>query len=152
MIGIAQRWKGISKETDAIIKHGARTLLKKGHIKILKHYGLESKNILISGFKVSPSTIRIGGHLAFSFDVTNEMAVKQTIRLEYGIYYRKANGELTRKVFKISEKVYAPKTKVEVRRKQSFKKITTRVFYPGKHQLSIIVNGEEKEVKTFQLI
>jgi 3-methyladenine DNA glycosylase AlkC len=152
VIGIAKNWKGISHETDAIIKHGSRTLLKKGHAKILAHYGLESKNILISAFKISPTSVNIGGHLAFSFDITNQMPVKQNIRLEYGLYYRKANGELTRKVFKISEKVYAPKTKVEVKRKQSFKKITTRVFYPGKHQLSIIVNGEEKAIKTFQLI
>jgi 3-methyladenine DNA glycosylase AlkC len=152
VIGIAKRWKGIAKETDAIIKHGSRTLLKKGYVKILEHYGLKSKNILVSAFKISPSKIKIGGYLGFSFEITNQSSTKQTIRLEYGIYYLKANGQLTRKVFKISEKLYAPNAKVEVLRKQSFKKITTRIFYQGKHQLSIIVNGEEKAVKTFHLI
>ncbi|MGY0037975.1 DNA alkylation repair protein [Pedobacter sp. NJ-S-72] len=35
VIAIANRWKGLSKETDAIIKHGCRSLLKQGHAKIL---------------------------------------------------------------------------------------------------------------------
>jgi 3-methyladenine DNA glycosylase AlkC len=36
VLQIAKKWAGLSKETDAIIKHGSRTLLKQGHIEILK--------------------------------------------------------------------------------------------------------------------
>ena len=35
VLSIAAKWKGFSKETDAIIKHGCRTLLKQGHSEIL---------------------------------------------------------------------------------------------------------------------
>ncbi len=148
---IAKKWKGIIKETDAIIKHGSRTLLKTGHADILSHYGLKSKNIAVSAFKILTPTVKIGDHLAFSFVLSNEDKKKQTIRLEYGLYYNKSNGHLAKKVFKISEKSYAPGSHIEVNRKQSFRKITTRVFYPGKHKLSIIVNGEEKIVKDFKV-
>jgi 3-methyladenine DNA glycosylase AlkC len=151
IITLARKWKGISLETDAIIKHGSRGMLKKGHAQILNHYGLKSKNIAVSALKIETPVVKIGGHLEFSFVVTNLDKKKQTIRLEYGIYYNKSNGLLARKVFKISEKAYEPEEKVKVLRKQSFKKITTRVFYPGKHRLSVIVNGEEKMIKTFQL-
>lgn len=48
----AIRWNGLSKETDAIIKHGARTLLKQGHPQILQHYGLHSNNISFSNFEI----------------------------------------------------------------------------------------------------
>jgi 3-methyladenine DNA glycosylase AlkC len=144
VIDLARKWKGNGKDTDAIIKHGSRGLLKKGHLQILKHYGLKSKNIRVSVFKIETPHVKIGEHLAFSFAVANLDRKKQTVRLEYGLYYNKSNGQLTRKVFKISERDYEPGVKVKVQRNQSFKKITTRVFYPGKHRLSIIVNGEEK--------
>jgi 3-methyladenine DNA glycosylase AlkC len=151
VMNLAGKWKGISKETDAIIKHGSRTLLKKGHAEILKHYGLQSKNIRVSDFKIETPVVKAGGNLSFSFRISNEDKKEQTVRLEYGLYYNKANGQLTRKVFKISEKKYAAWTEAEVSRKQSFRKITTRVFYPGRHQLSVIVNGEEKLIKDFAL-
>jgi len=151
MIDLARRWKGAGKETDAIIKHGSRGLLKKGHTQILKHYNLRSENIRVSAFKIETPGIKIGEQLAFSLTVSNLDRKKQTVRLEYGLYYKKSNGELTRKVFKISERDYEPGVKVNIQRKQSFRKITTRVFYPGKHRLSIIVNGEEKLIRDFLL-
>jgi 3-methyladenine DNA glycosylase AlkC len=149
VISLARKWKGISAETDAIVKHGSRSMLKKGHQEILNHYGLISKNIRISLFKIETSVVKMGDALSFSFQVSNDGNKKQTVRLEYGLYYRKANDQLSRKVFKISERTYEPGKKLAVQRKQSFKKITTRVFYPGKHNLSIIVNGEEKVMKSF---
>jgi 3-methyladenine DNA glycosylase AlkC len=152
VIGLARKWKGISRETDAIIKHGSRTLLKKGHAEILNHFGLKAEQVHVSGFKILTPKVKMGKELVFSFQVANENKNKQTIRMEYGLYYLKANGQWTKKVFKISEKQAGPGVKWVVERKQSFRKITTRVFYPGKHKLSIIVNGEEKGVKMFELI
>lgn len=149
VIGLARKWKGISKETDAIIKHGSRTLLKAGHAEMLSHYGLKSKNILVSAFKIHTPEVHLGDLLKFSFQVSNQNTKKQIVRLEYGMYYLRANGQMSKKVFKISEKSFEPGAKQMITRKQSFKKITTRVFYPGKHQLSIIVNGEEKGFKSF---
>jgi 3-methyladenine DNA glycosylase AlkC len=152
VISLVKKWKGSSRETDAIIKHGSRTLLKKGNPKILHHFGLKSHHVHISALKIATPTVNVGEHLAFSFLLTNGDTKNQIIRLEYAVYYRKANGQLTKKVFKISEKSYKPGVRNTVERKQSFRKITTRVFYPGKHQLSIIVNGEEKLLKTFVLV
>lgn len=152
VIAIAQRWKGHTKETDAIIKHGCRTLLKQGHTEILKHYGLESGNVAISNFEILTPVTQIGGELHFSYLLHNQEEKPQTIRMEYGLYYKRQNGTLSKKVFKISEKSYQANEQVKVSRKQSFKLITTRKFYPGTHQLSVIINGEEKQVLEFELL
>lgn len=152
VIAIAARWKGISKETDAIIKHGSRTLLKQGSKEMLQHYGLDSKHVAFSDFKILTPKVKTGDSLEFSFTIRNKDAQAQTIRLEYGVHYLKQNGTLSKKVFKISEKTYAPDEQVKILRKQSFRLITTRVFYPGKHQLSIIINGAEYPAKAFELI
>lgn len=151
VIDIASKWKGISKETDAIIKHGCRTLLKQGHTAILKHYGLQSENIALYDFTIVTPKVTVGDSLVFSFSLTNENKVAQTIRLEYAVYFKRQNGQLTKKVFKISERIYQPNEKTIVQRRQSFKPITTRKYYAGQHQLSIIINGEEKEIKIFEL-
>ena len=152
VLEIARKWKGHSKETDGIIKHGCRTLLKQGHPEILHHYGLNNANIELSSFEIKTPIVKIGNYLQFHFHLDNKNNEPKTIRLEYAVHYRKAKGHLAKKVFKISEKVYPPNGIIKVERNQSFKIITTRVFHTGKHQLSIIINGTESETLDFELI
>lgn len=152
VLEIAGKWKGHSKETDAIIKHGCRTLLKQGHPEILNHYGLESTNIELSYFKIKTPVVKIGDDLQFQFYLNNKNTEAKTIRLEYAVHYKKSKGHLAKKVFKISEKIYQPNQLIKVNRNQSFKIITTRVFHTGVHQLSIIINGTESETLEFELI
>ncbi|WP_343697670.1 DNA alkylation repair protein [Flavobacterium sp.] len=152
VLEIASKWKGHSKETDGIIKHGCRTLLKQGHPEILSHYGLESSNIELSSFEIKTPTVKIGDYLQFQFHLNNKNKDAKTVRLEYAVHYKKAKGHLAKKVFKISEKVYHPNQLTKIERNQSFKLITTRVFHTGIHQLSIIINGTESEVLEFELI
>lgn len=77
---------------------------------------------------------------------------KTKIRLEYAIYYQKANGTLTKKVHKISEKEYEANSTTQIIRKHSFRVVTTRIFYPGLHQVAVIINGNEFEKHNFELI
>jgi len=152
VLKIANLWKGHSKETDGIIKHGSRTLLKQGHPEILSHYGLESTNIQLSSFEIKTPVVKIGDYLQFQFHLNNKNEEAKTVRLEYAVHYKKAKGHLAKKVFKISEKIYHPNQLTKIERNQSFKIITTRVFHTGIHQLSIIINGTESEVLEFELI
>ena len=152
VLEIAGKWKGFSKETDGIIKHGCRTLLKQGHPEILSHYGLESANIEISSFEIKTPIVKIGNYLQFEFYLNNKNDEAKTVRLEYAVHYRKAKGHLAKKVFKISEKTYPSNQLIKIERNQSFKIITTRVFHTGIHGLSIIINGTESKTLEFELI
>ncbi|UKT62614.1 DNA alkylation repair protein [Pedobacter mucosus] len=152
VLNIAKKWAGISPETDAIIKHGCRSLLKQGHVEILKHYGLDDTNIHLSHFKILTPEVEIGESLEFSFSLLNDNIFDQNVRLEYAIYYKKQNGQNTKKVYKISERIYPAKAKIDIIRKQKFILITTRKFHLGNHQISIIINGSEKEIAHFELV
>lgn len=152
VIELASQWKGQSKETDAIIKHACRTLLKQGNIEILKHFGLDSSKVTVTNFKINTPKVAVGDYLEFSFAVHNNDVKPQTIRLEYAVYYLRQNGQLSKKVFKISERFFEANQSSDINRRQSFKLITTRKFYLGKQKLSIIVNGEEKDSIVFELI
>jgi 3-methyladenine DNA glycosylase AlkC len=152
-ISIAKKWNGQSKETDAIIKHGCRTLLKRGNSEILKHFGLtDNPKIKVTDYKILTSKVNIGGSLEFSFSLHNGSKKRQNIRIEYGLYYLRQNGQLSKKVFKISERQLKPNEKNDIKRRQSFKLITTRTFYTGLHELSIIINGQEKQIAKFRLV
>lgn len=153
VLSIAKKWKGFSKETDAIVKHGSRTLLKQGHTEILKIFGLDAAAIAFDNFEVLTPQVKMGDSVEFTFAIQNTATEPQTVRLEYGLYYMKAKGHLAKKVFKISERIYQPDEKAVIVRKQSFRAITTRVFHAGAHKVSIIINGEEKEpVLSFVLV
>ncbi|MFC6102387.1 DNA alkylation repair protein [Olivibacter domesticus] len=151
VLEIANKWKGISKETDAIIKHGCRTLLKQGNTEALRYFGFQHTFISINGVELSTPTVHIGGHLSFSFIITNTANIEKIIRLEYGIHYLKANGKHYKKVFKISERLYKANEISKITRRHSFKPITTRVFYSGQHHLTIILNGSEMAQTSFVL-
>jgi len=152
MIGISRKWKGISKETDAIIKHACRSLLKQGHEDVMADYGLNVDGIVLEEFEVLSPVVHIGQTLRFQFKISNTGVLAKKVRLEYAVYYMKSNGQLTKKVYKISERIYEPAEKIKILRNQSFKLITTRKFYLGKHELSIIINGKEFDKTAFELL
>lgn len=153
VISIAKTWQGKSKETDKLIKHACRTLLKQGDSEVMQLFGFGSTaHISIADFTVHTPQVQIGDYLEFSFKLKNNDTCNALIRLEYGVYYQKANGSLSRKVYKISEKEYAPQSETSITRKQSFKLITTRKFHKGLHQVSLIMNGKESEKLDFELV
>lgn len=153
VIDLAKKWHGKSKEIDWVIKHGCRTLLKQGNPEILGLFGLGSaENINIEDFQIITPVVKVGNSLEFSFKLVNNNHEKNKIRLEYGLYYQKANGALSRKVCKISEKEYAENSITYITRKHSFKVVTTRKFHPGLHQVAVIINGNEFEKHDFELV
>ncbi len=152
VIGLVKKWKGKNSELDALVKHASRTLLKQGNMELMELFGFGSiQKIKIDNFKVLTSKVKVGEYLEFSFKLINKNKVDSKLRLEYGLYYQKANGSLSKKVFKISEKDYPGNSETAIHRRQSFKIITTRKFHPGLHQVSLIINGKELETHDFQL-
>lgn len=146
---ICENWYGESEETDKIVKHACRTLLKAGNSQALAIFGCGDPSLVaVKNFRLDKKTLNIGDSLTFSFDFT--VAKKSRVRLEYAVYYVKGKGQLSKKVFKITENDYAAGT-YSITRKQSFQEQTTRKHYPGTHRISVIVNGEEKADATFDL-
>ena len=55
-----------------------------------------------------------------------------------------------KKVFKISEGEYAENVR-NIAKKHSFKPISTRKYYEGKHSVSVVVNGIVLSTKRFTI-
>ena len=152
VLELVKRWKGNSKNTDWILKHGSRTLLKKADPEIYKLFGLSGiHDCEIKHFQLDKKSLAIGDILELSFTLINNAKKAQLFRIELGVYYMKSNGSGTRKLFKVTENNFKPDTPYAFKRKISFKDLTTRKHYAGKHSISIVVNGKEIETKHFNV-
>ncbi len=153
VLDIAGRWLGHSPETDWVVRHACRGLLKKGNAVALAHFGFQQgvEGIEILDFKFSEK-VRVGGRLDFSFLAKNTAASTAQIRLEYGIEYQTLSGKISNKVFKIKELELLPGQSDLIARHQSFQDFTTRKHYPGPHQLRILVNGMALAEGEFEVI
>ncbi len=140
----AKRWIGKAEETDKLLKHACRTLLKQGHDEVLGIFGF-SKNVnaTIEKLKIENPKLKIGDSLSFSLEVKNQSKKSQLLRIEYLIYFMKSNGKHSKKVFQLSSKHFDPGT-ITFQRNHRFKDFTTRKHYPGEHFIAISVNGVEK--------
>ena len=150
VIKTAAEWYGENKHTNWIVKHGCRTLLKKGNIDILTLFDLnDNTNIAVEDFTLSTNSISIGNKLAFSFTISTKKTTKA--RLEYGIDYVKSNGKRNRKIFKISEVSLKENESKLYTKSHSFADLSTRKHYSGSHSIVLIVNGTEQRKLDFEL-
>jgi len=152
VLNVIKKWKGSSSQADWILKHASRTLLKRGDKEILKHFGIKhNEDVLLKEFNLKSKTVKTGSDLNFSFIIKNSGNKIVKTRLEYALYFKIANGKLSKKVFKISERELKPKEEVSFNRKHSFKIISTRRYYPGVQKVAVVLNGVEGKADSFIL-
>lgn len=152
VLKVIKNWWGQTPETDWIIRHGCRTLLRKAHPDVMSHFGYAPGNQLeVKELKLKSSAIKIGAELEFSFRVVSKEKEACKTRIEYGIDYMKANGRHSRKIFKVCEKIFKPGESVQIQRRQDFREMTTRKHYVGRHFLAVLINGEEKVKGEFEV-
>ncbi len=151
VLEIAEAWYGQSPNTDWIVKHVCRSLLRAGNRRALVLFGFGStKDLFVSNFQLDKGSITLGEKIEFTYSLEVKAKKETKVRLEYGVYFMKANGKPKRKVFQISEKSRQPGSNT-ISKKHRFVDLTTRKHYKGRHFISVIVNGEEKEKLAFML-
>jgi len=152
VLEVLTRWKKNHPETERVIKHASRTLLKQGHQEILELFGSSSSEylsfMLVDGLT---STIRVNEAQAFSFQIHHTGKTEQKIRVEYVIYFLLNNGKHGKKVFFITEKILQPGQNIQLKKSHTFKPITTRTYYEGLHKMAVLVNGKEYGLGEFNL-
>jgi len=151
VVKLAKDWYGKNEYTNWIVKHGCRTLLKKGNREALAIFGCDDvASVVVDDFTLETKSISTGEEITFSFVITAKEGTKA--RLEYGIDYVKSNGKRNRKIFKISEVSLKENEKKFYTKKHSFADVSTRKHYPGIHSVTLIVNGVEQGVLDFELL
>ena len=147
---LAKEWYGKNKDTDWIVKHACRTLLKKGHRDVLAIFGFNDADAVnAENFAIDAQSVAIGASFNFSFEITTTQATK--VRLEYAIDFVKSTGKRSRKIFQISEIAMKANEKKAYSKNHAFTDLSTRKHYPGLHSITLIVNGTERGTLDFEL-
>ena len=143
VLEVAQRWLGQSAETDRLVRHACRTLLKRGDQRALRLFGQhDDVAVTVTAFKLGAKQIPIGADLGFTFAL--RAASDTAARVEYAVDFVKSGARSSRKVFHVGVKALAAATPLSIARRHRFRDFTTRRHYTGKHRITILVNGVEK--------
>lgn len=152
-VALCKDWlEGASENRKWIVKHALRDLVKKGHSGALALSGASARpKIRIGEVSLSPKRLKIGGKLDFTVEVHSEGREAQDLLIDFVIDYVKANGKTTPKVFKLAKLSLEPSAIVPLRGSVSFKDMTTRKHFSGRHVLSLQINSHRFELTSFQL-
>lgn len=152
-IAVASRW--LREDRDGCfdtVRHGLRTLVKKGDKRALKLLGFDhAVPVSASGFRLGAKNYRMGDSLSFSFCIRNDGTKAATLSVDYAIHWRNARGGNTAKVFKLAKPELAPGESIALTKRHSLKPITTRRYYPGIHKVEVLVNGGSVGTEEFEL-
>ena len=152
VLELVSAWKGNSAETDWIIKHACRTLLKQGRPDVLRLFGFSSPTAIQSSpLSLDCDSIRIGESIVFSSKIRTQKKALGKLRLEYIVHFVKKNGSTSSKVFQISERVHAARD-FTCEKRHNFSDLSTRKHYPGIHRIELRINGVVKSVGEVKLV
>lgn len=150
VVATAGRWHGEGSEW--VVRHGLRTLIKKADPGALALLGFAPVAVEVGAPVLTEARVPLPGTLAFSVSVRNASAVPARLAVDYLVHYRKANGTLAPKVFKLAVAELAPgETRVFAKR-HALRPMTTRVHHLGRHALEVQVNGARSGLTPFELV
>ncbi|MEO1434297.1 MAG: DNA alkylation repair protein [Bacteroidota bacterium] len=153
VLDLADQWFGQYPETDKLLKHALRGLLKQGNKRALRLFGFaDPEHIHIERFELSRPLLSIGENLDFDFSFIVREKGTWKLRIEYAVFYVKSNGSHSKKVFQLTEKLFEGFQSYRFKRSQHFRDLTTRKHYPGLHHISLLVNGEAVTTHSFKLL
>jgi hypothetical protein len=136
-------WSLENKHTAWIAKHALRSLIKQGDLRALTVIGAGAKaEVELLDVRVEPAVVRLGEAITLSFVVKSTVAHEQRLVIDYAIDYVKANGGVSRKVFKLKTVILAGFGMKGIRRGQQIKNLATRKHNAGKHEIQVMINGE----------
>ena len=148
VLELATRWHGANPETDALLRHACRGLIRReADEAAMRLFGLlPAPEAVVHTWSVAPREAAIGDTVLveYALGLTLPEEEARKLRLEMAVTYpRSAEGSGYRKLFRLAERVVQGGGIIEGSRKLSFKDLSTRRHYPGTHTLVLIVNGKE---------
>jgi 3-methyladenine DNA glycosylase AlkC len=142
LLGTARAWTagGATVIRQALIKHALRSLIKQGHPEALELVGYQATpGLSVSRASFNPDRLKIGETVAIEAELNAPAGSRCLIDLR--VFYLKANGSHSLKVFKWAERVTPETGVIQLKRRLSFEQRSTRIHYPGAHHIELLVNG-----------
>lgn len=152
-VATARRWtEAPDDRTGRVVKHALRTRVKAADPDALALLGFGTADQLdVRGPVLDVEAIVLGDHLAFEVEVTNRSSEPVRLVVDFVVHYRKADGSLAPKVFKLTTATLDGGESRTFAKRHAIRPITTRRHHPGEHALEIQVNGSRHGRTRFDL-
>ena len=149
---VGARWMmGASTNRKRLVKHGLRTLIKRGHPGALTALGFEIDPKVDVSFSINADCLSMGEDLILKADIKSTGKRTQKLVVDFTVHYMKANGSLSAKVFKWKVLDLEPGQIVQLKKKQKFVSRSVRKLYTGRHEIEILVSGKKYGKSAFDL-
>lgn len=142
-VEVCARWSKKAPPARAwIVKHSLRSLLKAGNRGALTLMGVAAApKVEVRGVEAQPKRVKIGAKATIAFELLSRAKDVQDLLVDYAVYFVKANGKASAKVFKLRRVKLGPRQSTRLVARISFAELTTRKPYPGIHRVELRING-----------
>ncbi len=144
LVELCHRWsQQASPERRWILRHGLRSLIKEGHGGALRVLGYDPDvAVEVEKLLLKPPRLCLGESFELRFDVVSKQSTGAPLVIDYAVHHVKANGSTTPKVFKLKTVTLEPGQRLSVSKKHAVRRISTRTYYAGCHQVDVLLNGK----------
>lgn len=143
-LDLAERWLGRSDGAGWVVRHGLRTLVKRGDEHALGLLGVDvGHRIELAALDVDHDRIGVGDAVTFTFTLALPDDATEPVEalIDYRVHYAGPNGTKAPKVFKLSRRRLDPGRPLTVSRAHRFAHVSIRRIHPGPHRIDLQVNG-----------
>jgi len=135
-------WDLASPRTAWIARRAARTLLKRGHPRALRLFGLgAAPRLARAALRAAPARLYLGGTLELQATLHSSSKRPQRLLVDYIVHYVRYGGRTSPKVFRWTEITLAAREHTQLTHQQIVRDFTTRRHHPGLHRVELQING-----------
>lgn len=154
-LDLAERWLTLGNGATWVVRHGLRTLVKRGDVRALALLGVDTgSKVEVVDLWLDRTAVAIGDAVTFTvtlmLDPGSETATD--VIVDYRIHYAGARGVKVPKVFKLTRRHLEPGQPATISRRHVFEHVSVRRIHPGSHQLDVQVNGSVLGSASFNVI
>ncbi|HZF78980.1 MAG TPA: DNA alkylation repair protein [Rubrivivax sp.] len=141
-----------SPQRRALLKHASRTLIKRGDPDVLGAWGLAAALRGEVELTLEPSQVIVGGGASLTLRLRSSSPRPQRLAIDYAVHHVTARGGTSARVFKGWLIELPAHGELTLSRRHSMKLVTTRRYHPGRHVVTVQVNGRTVAEAAFELL
>ena len=142
VLDLAGRWINRGDDAAWAVRHGLRTLVKRGDPQALALLGVDTgAEIRLGELTVEPLVVPIGETATLTFILTLVADRPSDAVVDYRVHYMGASGTRRPKVFKLTRRRLQPGEPLRLTRRHRFAHVSIRQLRPGPHLIDVQVNG-----------
>jgi 3-methyladenine DNA glycosylase AlkC len=153
-LDLARRWLPLGEGPAWVVRHGLRSLVKRGDPAALELLGVATgADVRLIGLSLDRSVVPIGEAVTFTveLELADSEAASDAI-VDYRVHYVGARGVKAPKVFKLTRRRLTPGERLTITRRHRFEHVSIRRILPGPHTVDVQVNGRVLGAATVDVV